>query len=473
MNKSSQKNSQKKALVVGLGVSGIAAARLLREQGWLVAVSDQREAQELEPVLQTLADFGIIEFETGGHSEKFFCHRDLIVVSPGVPLSLPIFAAARRSGCEVIGEVELAARYSGCPLVALTGTNGKTTTVTVLGEIFSAAGINPFVGGNLGRPAVEMAQERFGAGILELSSFQLEGIESFHPRVAIILNLTPDHQDRYSDTAAYLAAKTAICKNQGKADFLLLNRDDPQLTAYGATLNRRRQAGENLPELLFFSVGQEVERGASWLDDQITIKTRDLAGVSLERSFKAPSPKLPGAHNRSNYLAALLAALVWGIDEQIIVSTLNAFTGIAHRLEYVGSRAGVDFYNDSKATNIDAVIKAITSFEQPLVLLLGGYDKGADFTVLDRYLSKNLRELIPFGRAADEVGLQLPGYDKGFRAVDLQSAVARAVSVAEPGDVVLLAPGCASFDEFQNYQERGDRFRTLVREAGAIGDSLR
>ena len=460
-------SQKRKALVVGLGVSGVAAARFLQQLGWAVAVSDQRSATELGAVLQLLAEIGVTEVETDGHCEKFFFNRDLIVVSPGVPLSLPIFTVARRSGCEIIGEVELAARHTDCPLVALTGTNGKTTTVTVLGEIFAGAGVKTFVGGNLGRPAVEMAQERFAAAILELSSFQLEGIKSFHPKIAIILNLTPDHQDRYADTTAYLEAKTAICRNQERPDFLLLNRDDSELAAYGVLMQTRRQAGENVPEILFFSVAREVEMGASWLTDRITIKARSLDGIYFERSLKAPTPKLPGAHNRSNYLAALLAALVWGIKEEIIVATLNAFVGIAHRLEYVGSQAGIDFYNDSKATNIDAVIKAVTSFERPLILLLGGYDKGADFTVLDCCLKKGLRELIPFGRAAAEVVRQLPGYDKGFRAPDLQSAVERAVSVAQPGDVVLLAPGCASFDEFKNYQERGDTFRTMVRAAGA------
>ena len=463
-------SQKKKALVVGLGVSGIAAVRFLHLRGWVVAVSDQRSATELEEVLQTLAKIGISDFETGGHSEKFFLNRDLIVVSPGVPLALPIFKVVRQSGCEVIGEVELAARHSTSPLVALTGTNGKTTTVTLLGEIFAAAGIKTFVGGNLGRPAVEMAEEQFASAILELSSFQLEGIDSFHPRIAIILNLTPDHQDRYPDTQAYLKAKTAICRNQESADFLLFNRDDPELTAFASLIKARRQAGENVPELLFFSVEQEVESGASWLEDKITIKARSLDGSYLVRELKAPLPKLPGAHNRSNYLAALLVALVWGIKEEIIVSTLNAFTGIAHRLEYVGSRSGVDFYNDSKATNIDAVIKAVSSFEKPLVLLLGGYDKGADFTVLEGLLKQGLRELIPFGRAAVEVARQLPVYDKGFKASGLQSAVDRAVNVAQPGDVVLLAPGCASFDEFKNYQERGDTFRALVRDAGATVD---
>ena len=463
MRTDSQKN---KALVVGLGISGVGAARLLQKLGFAVAVSDQRTSTELDEVLQSLLEIGISEFETGGHSEEFFIDRDLIIVSPGVPLALPIFAKARQRGCEIIGEVELAARYADCPLVALTGTNGKTTTVTALGEIFAAAKINTFVGGNLGRPAVEMANERFAAAILELSSFQLEGIKSFHPRIAIILNLTPDHQDRYPDTAAYLKAKTEICRNQKRSDFLLLNRDDSQLTAYGISLQNRRQGGEDIPEILFFSVEQEVEIGASWLKDEITIKARCLNGVELEKFIKSPTPKLPGAHNRSNYLAALLASLVWGIDEEIIISSLNSFAGIAHRLEFVGSRNGLDFYNDSKATNIDAVIKAVTSFEKPLVLLLGGYDKGADFTVLDSYLKNGLRELIPFGRAADAVAQQLPAYDQGFRAPDLRSAVERAVTVAQSGDVVLLAPGCASFDEFSNYMERGDTFRSLVADGG-------
>ncbi len=460
-------NAGSKALVVGLGVSGLAAARFLQQQGWAVACSDQGSASSLGKVLQTLSDIGISEIETGGHSEKFFLDRDLIVVSPGVPLTLPVFTVPRQRGCEVIGEVELAARHCHCPLLALTGTNGKTTTVTLMGEIFAAAGINTFVGGNLGRPALEMVQPQFAAGILELSSFQLESIERFHPRIATILNLTPDHQDRYLDTAAYLQAKTAICQNQDNSDFLLLNHDDPLLKDFGCGLQVCRQAGENVPEVLFFSIEQGVESGASWLADKITIRARTLEGNEIVRELKAPISKLPGAHNRSNYIAALLAALIWGIEDKVIISALNDFNGIAHRLEYVGSRAGVDFYNDSKATNIDAVIKALSSFERPLVLLLGGYDKGADFASLDGYLKQGLRELVPFGRAATEVCRQLPEYTNEFIAKNLKSAVERALAIAESGDVVLLAPGCASFDEFKNYQERGDVFRALLQSAGA------
>ncbi|MBN2706777.1 MAG: UDP-N-acetylmuramoyl-L-alanine--D-glutamate ligase, partial [Deltaproteobacteria bacterium] len=389
-----------------------------------------------------------------------------IVVSPGVPLTLAGLAAARREGCEIIGEVELAARHCVVPVLALTGTNGKTTTVTLLGDIFAAAGIDTFVGGNLGRPAVEMTSRPFTAAILELSSFQLEAIAGFHPRVAAILNVTPDHQDRYADADSYLAAKIAICRNQGRADFLLLNYDDPQLKTFGLGMQARRQQGESVPEVIFFSVEQELETGASWLNDKVIIRAGTRHGDYEEREIAAPSLKLPGAHNRANCLVAWLMAAVWGVADTPIRTTLSRFAGIAHRLEYVGSRAGVDFYNDSKATNIDAVRKAVGSFARPLVLLLGGYDKGADFSLLEPFLKQNLREMVPFGRAANAVVQQLPAYDRGFKAPDLQSAVERALQVAQAGDVVLLAPGCASFDEFKNYVERGETFRALLRAAG-------
>ena len=456
-------NPDRKALVVGVGISGVAAARTLLGQGFQVAVSDRRSAIELKETIKELVKLGINEIETSGHSEAFFDNQDLIVVSPGVPLSLPILTHARAQGCEIIGEVELAARLSELTLLALTGTNGKTTTVSLLGEIFQAAGVNVFVGGNLGRPAVEMAETKFAAAILELSSFQLEGVVSFHPRIAIILNLTPDHQDRYADSSAYLAAKVRICENQGCDDFLLLNFDDSILRVFGNEILIQRRAGENVPQVLFFSVVEDLDtEGASWIDDKIVIKAGCLDGSLLRREFRAPDVKLPGAHNRSNYLTALLTALVFGLDEKIALSVMSSFSGIPHRLEYVGTKAGVDYYNDSKATNIDAVIKAISSFDKPLVLLLGGYDKGADFFLLDECLKGRSCTIIPFGKAADTVVSQLPAYDSGFRAQNLKIALEQAVNIAKPGAVVLLAPSCASFDEFANYEERGEIFRELV-----------
>lgn len=459
---------QERALVVGLGISGVAAARLLLAQGFQVAVSDLRPQAEMEGILAELIPAGISEIETAGHSAAFFDNRDLIVVSPGVPLALPVFTRPRERGCEIIGEVELAARFSKAELLALTGTNGKTTTVSLLGEIFTAAGKNVFVGGNLGRPAVEMVDSGCETAILELSSFQLESVSSFKPRVAIILNLTPDHQDRYADREAYQAAKTRICQAQGRDDVLILNYDDLNLRAFAAELKSRRQAGENLPEVIFFSVSEPLaENGASWIADKIVIRAKTLSRQPLSAELKAPPIKLPGAHNRANYLAALLTALICELDQETVFQALSDFAGIPHRLEFVGSRNGVDYYNDSKATNIDAVIKAVSSFEKPLLLLLGGYDKGADFSLLREPLQNhNVRQLIAFGQAAAEIKRQLPQYTQNFPAANLESALRQAENLAKPGEVIILAPGCASFDEFVNYEKRGDRFRELVKMGG-------
>ncbi|NPA24341.1 MAG: UDP-N-acetylmuramoyl-L-alanine--D-glutamate ligase [Deltaproteobacteria bacterium] len=312
-----------------------------------------------------------------------------------------------------------------------------------------------------------MLAREHGCAILELSSFQLESIKSFHPVVAMILNLTADHQDRYPDFESYLAAKTAISRNQNRQDYLLLNLDDPHLAAHGRAMGARRAAGDNLPAVLWFSVKREVSAGGSWLGSRVSYDLPTAAGGRIQGEFQAPALKLPGPHNRSNALAALLAARLQGIEEEVIVRCLENFNGIPHRLEYLGARDQVLFYNDSKATNIDAVIKAVESFDRPLLLLLGGYDKGANFNCLNP-LAAHFRELIPFGSAASEISRQLPELTCGFQAAGLREALERALERAQAGDVVLLAPGCASFDEFSNYRERGDCFRSLVREAGAI-----
>ena len=455
----------RKALVVGLGISGVAAVRALLARGFQVAVSDRRSVAELSQTITELHKLGISEIETSGHSDAFFDKRNLIVVSPGVPFALPVLQKARIQGTEIIGEVELATRLSKVDIIALTGTNGKTTTVTLLGEIFQAAGRNIFVGGNLGRPAVEMAAAEFSTAILELSSFQLEGVVNFQPRIAAVLNLTPDHQDRYATADDYLAAKMRICTGQGRDDFLILNYDDQKLRVFGEDYQRRCQAGENLPQVIFFSVKREIaDAGGSWIGENIIIRTATLSGKKLDLQFAAPLVKLPGAHNRANYLAAILTALISDLPKDNIFCAVTDFIGIAHRLEFIGSKAGVDYYNDSKATNIDAVIKAVNSFNKPLLLLLGGYNKGADFSLLEQPLKGKLRCLISFGQAAAEITKQLPTCALGIRASNLATALKQAVAFAEPGDVVLLAPGCASFDEFTNYEARGDRFRELVQQ---------
>jgi UDP-N-acetylmuramoylalanine--D-glutamate ligase len=454
-------------LVVGIGVSGRAAARFLRKQGRTVAVSDRRPAAELKEILPELEELGISEIETGGHTSRFFVNRRLIVVSPGVPLDLEPLAAARARGVEIIGELELACRESRLPLVGVTGTNGKTTTVTLLGEILAADGRRVFVGGNLGRPAVEMTTGEYDLAVLELSSFQLESIAGFHPGIAVVLNLTPDHQDRYPDPAAYLAAKAAISRNQQREDFLLLNLDDPHLAAHGRALAARRAAGDLLPRIVWFSLEQEVAGGACWRAGRIVL---NLPAAEGRLELAAPKLKLPGGHNRSNALAALLAARLQGVSDETILKVLAGFSGVPHRLEYLGEVDGVACYNDSKATNLDAVVKAVESFDRPLVLLLGGHDKGADFAVLAPLLARRDCRVIAFGAAGKKIAGQLPGLVSGDPARNLLEAWQRARAAARSGEVILLAPGCASFDEFSSYRERGEAFRRLVAAAGAVAD---
>ena len=461
----------KNVLVVGLGVSGVAVARFLCRQGALVSASDSRSAKELAEAVSQLKLLPLSELETGGHTVSLFLQQDMIVASPGVPFSLEVLEQARSRDIPVIGEIELASRFMKVPLIGLTGTNGKTTTVTLLGEIFNAAGRKAFVGGNIGTPAVDMLLPDAGweLGILELSSFQLEGMVDFRPRVAVILNVTPDHQDRYADEDAYLAAKMSIMKNQQRSDYLLLNIDDEQLEIQYRKLEKRWLNGEEISRPLPFSCRTTLNLGGNFLDQCISYH---LPAVSADRQgeggkvisakITVPSLKVVGEHNRSNMLAAFMVGLIYGLEPKVMISVLASFGGLAHRLEYVSRVAGIDYVNDSKATNIDAVIKAIFSFEQPVVLLLGGRDKGARFADLENILGGRVREIVPFGEAAELIARQLPHFCAGIKAANLQEAVVAGTRLAHSGDVVLLSPGCASFDEFSNYKQRGNAFISMV-----------
>ncbi len=454
----------KNILVVGLGVSGVAVARFLCRQGALVSVSDNRSANLLAEAVSQLKLLPLSELETGGHTLSLFLKQDMIVVSPGVPFSLEVLEQAREQGISVIGEIELASRFIDVPLIGLTGTNGKTTTVTLLGEIFEAAGRKAFVGGNIGTPAVDMLQPDadWELGILELSSFQLEGMVRFRPRVAVILNITPDHQNRYADEGAYEAAKMSIMKNQRRSDFLLLNIDDEQLAILYRKLEKRWLNGEEISRPLPFSCQTVLKVGGNFLDQTISYKLTNEDGRLVDGKIPVPSLNIMGEHNCSNILAAFMVGLIFGLDPGLMIATMASFRGLAHRLEYVARVAGIDYVNDSKATNIDAVAKAIHSFEQPIVLLLGGRDKGAQFADLENILGGRVREIIPFGEAVDLVIRQLPHFCAGIKAANLQEAVIAGTHLAHPGDVVLLSPGCASFDEFSNYKQRGDAFIRMV-----------
>ena len=458
----------KKVLVVGLGVSGLEMIRFLCRQGALVSASDNRSAAELEDVLAELKELPLAELETGGHSSSLFRQQDLIVVSPGVPWSLEVLRQARTENIPVVGEIELASRFIREPLVGLTGTNGKTTTVTLLGEMFKAAGRRAFVGGNIGTPAVAMLQPDadWELGILELSSFQLEGVVHFRPRVAVVLNVTPDHQDRYRDESAYLAAKMNISANQQRSDFLLLNVDDDRLNLQYRQLEERWRDGEEISRPLPFSCRAELELGGSLVGQRIRCCLPGTDGAGRDLDLSAPPLKLAGEHNRSNMLAAFMVGLLFGLEPEGMLASLASFGGLPHRLEYVARVADVDYVNDSKATNLDAVAKAIVSFDQPVVLLLGGRDKGAQFSDLEEVLGGRVREIVPFGEAAGLVVRQLPHFC-GPKAENLEEAVVAGSRLAHPGDVVLLSPGCASFDEFSSYKQRGQAFINIVHALGS------
>ena len=444
----------KRVLVVGLGKSGVASALFLKAHGALVTVSDTKSGDELHNEIPVLLDHGIA-VETGGHGERTFRGQDLIVVSPGVPVDAPPLVQARALGIPVIGEVELAAQFLSGPIVAITGSNGKTTTTTLTGEIMTAGGLPTLVGGNIGTPAISLAERAHPESVivLEVSSFQLETIQTFRPRVAVVLNVTPDHLDRHRTFEAYVDAKARIFENQHGADFSVLNADDPTCVAMAA----RAKA-----QLFWFSRLKEVKQGA-WVRDG-NIVFRD--GTEQREIMLASEIPLKGAHNLENVLAAVCAGSLMGCTPEKIRKAVREFKAVEHRLEFVATIRGVDYYNDSKATNVDATIKALESFPANIHLILGGKDKGSDYTVLNELLRQRVKSVYTIGAAAAKIESQIVSSTGGgpevVHAETLENALRKASAVAQPGDVVLLAPACASFDQFKNYEQRGQVFKEIV-----------
>ena len=435
---------------MGLGKSGVASALFLKAHGARVTVSDTKSQDELRGEIPKLLDEGIT-VETGGHGERTFRGQDLIVVSPGVPVDAPQLAQAREQGVPVIGEIELAARFLKGRIVATTGSNGKTTTTALTGEVISMGGWESLVGGNIGTPAISLVEESTDDSyvVLEVSSFQLETIQSFHPFIAMVLNITPDHLDRHSTFEAYVDAKARIFENQAGEDFAVLNADDP--TCVGL-------AGRTKARKIWFSRKEEVEAGAWIRSGQIV-----YSDTGQEREIMPVSEiKLKGAHNLENVLAAVCAGMLTETEPARIRRAVQDFKAVEHRLEYVATVRGVEFYNDSKATNVDATIKALESFPANIHLILGGKDKGSDYTVLTPLLKKRARRVYTIGAAAEKIESHLGRAVEVVRAGTLDSAVKRAAAAAESGDVVLLAPACASFDQFDNYEHRGQVFKQTV-----------
>src|SRR5437868_3397354 len=385
----------KRVLVVGLGKSGVASALFLKERGARVTVSDTKSPDQLRDEIPVLLDHGIT-VETGGHGERTFRGQDLIVVSPGVPVDAAPLVQARAAGEPVIGEIELAAQNLPGEIVAITGSNGKTTTTTLAGEILAAGGFPVSVGGNIGTPAISLVERatRQTIVVLEVSSFQLETIQTFRPKVAVVLNVTPDHLDRHRTFAAYVDAKARIFENQQESDFAVLNADDPTC----AELSGRTRA-----RVFWFSRKKEVNQGAYTRDGQI------IFSDTKTESEVMPISEIPlkGTHNLENVLAAICVGAIMGCKPDAMRRAVRDFKAVEHRLEYVTTIRGVEYYNDSKATNVDATIKALESFPANIHIILGGKDKGSDYSVLKDILRQRAKRAYTIGAAADKIESQI------------------------------------------------------------------
>lgn len=436
----------KTVLVLGLARTGGECARFFVNEGANVLVSDRKNEPELAPEMTRLAGLPI-RYLLGGEEREWLTGVDLVVPSPGVAQENALLKEAAQRRIPVLSEIELAYRFFRAPLVAITGTNGKSTTTTLVGEIFRVSGQRVFVGGNLGAPFIGALSGQWEWGVIEVSSFQLEWVEEFRPRVAVLLNLTEDHLDRYPSFEAYGAAKERIFSFQTASDVAILNRDDPLVWALRERLRAR---------VVSFGFA-EVGNGAFATADEIV--WRDGAS---EQRFPLRRVKIQGVHNRENMMAAVAAAKSAGIQREVIQQTLEAFPGLEHRLEFVREKGGVRYYNDSKGTNVGAVVKSLASFSAPVLLLAGGVDKGGDYGVLRDGIKQKVRRLILFGAAKELIAGALGDLTETVIVNDIQSGLRDAAAHAQPGDVVLLSPACSSFDQFQNYAERGKIFKDLV-----------
>lgn len=438
-------------VVAGLARSGLSAALWLAGQGARVTASDLHPESELDPDIVAKAGESGVILETGGHVEKTFTGADLIVLSPGVPPEIPPVKRARDCGVPVIGEMELACGLIDLPVAAVTGTNGKSTVTALAGEILRRSGRRVFVGGNIGVPLMECVRERerLDCAVVEVSSFQLETMESFKPKVSVILNISPDHLDRYPDYQAYVRSKLRIFSNQGPEDFLVLNREDPALA-------------ELRPEVPVRILGFGSRPGSdirAWIEENHL--EASPPGMEPMR-FSLDSFSLAGAYNLENLAAAVLAALAMGGEPGAVKETIRGFRGLPHRLELVGTVEGVDYYDDSKATNVQAAARSVESFDRPLILIAGGRDKGADYRPLVEAAEGRVKGAVFLGEARELLADAFRGRVPFTTAAGMEEAVEEASSMAEPGDVVLMAPACSSFDMFNDYADRGRAFAGAV-----------
>jgi len=445
----------KKVLVVGLARTGVATVRFLSGKGARVKVSEAKPADQLESSLKALSGIPVAAWELGGHTLPFFLDSDLIVVSPGVPMELPSLTKARAKGVQVISEVELAWRFLRKPLVAITGTNGKTTTTTLVGDMLRVSGKSAFVGGNIGNPLigyVETSQAEEWA-VAEVSSFQLEGVLKFRPFIAVLLNLTEDHLDRYPTFAEYIQAKGRIFENQEKEDYALLNADDPLTFRFAHRIKS---------QVVLFSAERPVPAGCFLENGGILFQGTD----GKRERFDLERLKIRGAHNLENLMAAIATCKICGCPQEPLQRAVEEFKGIEHRLEWVGEVGGVSFYNDSKGTNVGSVAKSLVSFREPVLLIAGGKDKGGNYGPLKRLVAERVKGMALLGEAKERMFAALGHLTETIKVDTLEEAVYWASARASPGDIVLLSPACSSYDMFDDYEDRGRQFKVIVQKLG-------
>jgi UDP-N-acetylmuramoylalanine--D-glutamate ligase len=431
-------------LVVGMARSGIAAARLLKNRGQNVFVTDGGKPRSTAEL-----DAAGIPWESGGHTTARFLDAEEIVVSPGVPLNIAPLNAARTKGVPIVSELELASRYLKGDIVGITGSNGKTTTTTLVGEILKESGRPVQVGGNIGTAMCSLVDTSTSGtiNVVEVSSFQLDAIVTFRPKVAALLNITPDHLDRYEDFAAYRRSKLRIFENQQETDIAVLNRDDPNVFPPPKGIRSRQ---------FLFSRTDGTAEGSFRFGGMLYVNGRAVMSASDVR--------LRGEHNMENVLASLAITSVFGVPAAALARVISAFKGVEHRIEHVASVRGVEFFNDSKATNVDSSVKAVNAFARNLIMILGGRDKGASYDPLVKAMRGKVKQVLVIGEAAEKISTAIGKEFPVSRAGSLEDAVRQAFSVASSGDVVLLSPACASFDMFENFEHRGRAFKSAVLE---------
>ena len=443
----------KKALVCGMARSGIAATKLLNRLGAGVTLQDMKKREEISADVLALEGEGIVLY-TGANPDEIACAQDLIVLSPGIPCDLPFIAAAENAGIEVISEVELAYRLTPCPITAITGTNGKTTTTTLTGEIMKTAYSGTAVVGNIGVPyseEVERLTEKDWV-VAEISSFQMEKAKEFHPHISAVLNITPDHLNRHKTMDVYIAMKERVFAKQTAEDFCILNHGDAAC---------RKMADKTAAKVFFFDSSETLAEGIYLDGDAIEVRW----GAINETLIHVDELQILGVHNYENVMAAAAMGICAGIALDTIRTVLKGFAGVAHRIEYVATVDGVDYYNDSKGTNVDASIRAVLAMKKPIVLIGGGYDKGSSFDEWTKLFPGRVKHLVLIGVTAPKVRASAEKF--GFTAISDCETFAEAVDLcrekAEDGDCVLLSPACASWGMFDNYEQRGDMFKEQVR----------